>query len=134
MKNAVGIKHVEFWVSDLKRSLKFYKNIFALIGWRHLEKNAFTAQGLKIYFVEQGRSLQKTLGPRHICFYAASRKVVEAVGKYLDSSGNKVIRGPAESRYENRESFTVDFKDPDGYIIEVATPSVVKKLSRGRIN
>ncbi len=29
-----GIHHIEFWVSDWKNSLVFYKKLFAVIGWK----------------------------------------------------------------------------------------------------
>jgi len=42
MANKAIIKHIEFWVSDLRRSMKFYKGIFEIIGWECIEKNAFS--------------------------------------------------------------------------------------------
>ncbi len=133
MKNKMTIKHIEFWVSDLERSMKFYKGIFRIIGWDLIEDNAFSNGETKIYFIEQdmsakggsasGGKVQRTIGPRHICFLASSRKIVDAVGRFLEKSGHTIIRGPLESRYKDRSSYTVDFKDPDGYVIEVATKS-----------
>ncbi len=125
MVNKALIKHIEFWVSDLKRSMKFYKGIFDVLGWDLVEKNTFTNGQTKIYFLEQKVKIQKTIGPRHICFLAISRKVVNEVGDFLVKSDHKIIRGPMESKYKNRSSYTIDFRDPDGYVIEVATKSVV---------
>ena len=118
---------MEFWVSDLKRSLKFYKTIFEIVGWDRIEKNAFSNGQTKIYFIEQKVKTQKTIGPRHVCFLVSSRKIVDKVGKFLVKNKHKVIRGPWNSQYKNRSSYTVDFKDPDGYVIEVATKSVVSR-------
>ncbi|MDP2705847.1 MAG: hypothetical protein Q8O49_01425, partial [bacterium] len=64
-------------------------------------------------------------GPRHLCFLANSRKVVDEVARFLTNNDYDIIRGPLESHYKNRDSYTVDFRDPDGYIIEVATESIV---------
>ncbi|MDD5291010.1 MAG: VOC family protein [Patescibacteria group bacterium] len=124
MGNKAAIKHIEFWVSGLKRAMKFYKGVFKLIGWDCIEKNAFSNGQTKIYFIEQEVKLQKTIGPRHICFLASSRKVVEDVANFLIKNKSDIIRGPLESHYKNKSSYTVDFRDPDGYIIEVATKSV----------
>jgi catechol 2,3-dioxygenase-like lactoylglutathione lyase family enzyme len=124
MGNKAAIKHIEFWVSNFKRSVKFYKGVLEIIGWSHIEKNAFSDGQTKIYFVEQDVKLQKTIGPRHICFLANSRAEVNSVGKFLDKNSYNIIRGPLNYHYKNKNSYTVDFRDPDGYVIEVATKSV----------
>jgi catechol 2,3-dioxygenase-like lactoylglutathione lyase family enzyme len=124
MENKATIKHIEFWVSDLKRSMRFYKDLFSIIGWNGIEKNAFSNGQIKIYFIEQRVKSQKTIGPRHICFLASSRRIVGEVANLLIKNRADIIRGPLESRYKNRSSYTVDFRDPDGYIIEVATKSI----------
>lgn len=125
MTNKSFIKHIEFWVSDLGFSIKFYKGIFKIIGWKLIEKNAFSNGETKIYFVEQNLKARETIGPRHLCFLANSRKAVNEIAKFLTDNDYDIIRGPIESRYKNRDSYSVDFRDPDGYIIEVATESVV---------
>jgi len=125
MGNKATIKHMEFWVSDLKRSMKFYKGIFGRIGWDLIEKNAFSNGQNKIYFIEQRVKSQKAVGPRHICFLASSRKIVDDVGQFLAKKAYNIIRGPLESRYKNRSSYTLDFRDPDKYVIEVATKSII---------
>ena len=127
MKNKATIKHIEFWVSDLKHSMKFYKGIFKIIGWECIDKNAFNNGETKIYFIEQNVKRQKTIGPHHICFLANSRKMVDSVGQFLVKNNCDIIRGPLESHYKNRSSYTVDSRDPDGYIIEVATESINNK-------
>lgn len=125
MKNKATIKHIEFWVSNLERSIKFYEGIFGLIGWNKIESNAFSNGETKIYFIEQDVKSEKTIGPRHICFLAASQDIVDKVAKLLLETQTDIIRGPLESQYQDRSSYTVDFRDPDGYIIEVATRSIV---------
>ena len=125
MGNKATIKHIEFWVSDLKRSMNFYKNVFKHLGWKIIEKNAFSNGQNKIYFIQQYVKSQKTVGPRHICFLASSREMVEDVGRFLAENNCNIIRGPLESRYKNRSAYTIDFKDPDGYVLEVATKSVI---------
>jgi catechol 2,3-dioxygenase-like lactoylglutathione lyase family enzyme len=117
------IKHIEFWVSNLKKSLEFYKGFFAILGWDLVEEKGFTNGETKIYFMEQPVSFSKNIGPRHICFLAESRELVDEVGNFLKANNSSVIRGPLDSNYKERSSYTVDFKDPDGYILEVATKS-----------
>lgn len=124
MKNKAAIKHIEFWTPELKRSMKFYNGILSIIGWKEIGENAFSNGQTKIYFTEQDVEAQKTIGPRHICFLAGSHKEVDDVGQFLTKNNCNIIRGPLESHYKNRNSYTVDFRDPDGYVIEVATESV----------
>jgi len=119
-----GIKHIEFWVTDLRASLKFYDQLFSLLEWKRIDENAFSDGVTKIYFVEQSVPAQRNVGPRHICFLAKSKSVVDSVGAFLLASKCALIRGPLEAPYLNRSSYTVDFKDPDGYVLEVATKSV----------
>lgn len=121
-----GIKHIEFWVTNLPASLKFYGQLFSLLGWKKIDENAFSDGTTKIYFMEQPVAAQRSVGPRHICFLAESKAVVDSVGAFILASKCTLIRGPLEASYLNRSSYTVDFKDPDGYILEVATKSVAQ--------
>jgi catechol 2,3-dioxygenase-like lactoylglutathione lyase family enzyme len=117
-----GIKHLEFWVKDLEVSLNFYQPLFFLIGWAQYANNGFRAigSGTKIYFVQENVTRIDTIGPRHVCFRAMSREVVNKVKDYLLTTQAKIIRGPMESEYNSKKSYHVDFKDTDGYIIEVS--------------
>ncbi|MFH0712790.1 MAG: VOC family protein [Candidatus Jorgensenbacteria bacterium] len=125
MGNKATIKHIEFWVSDSERSINFYEGIFRIVGWKKIEPNTFSNGETKIYFIEQDVKPERTIGPRHICFLAASQNIVNEVAKLLSEIQADIIRGPLESQYEDRSSYTVDFRDPDGYIIEVATKSII---------
>lgn len=123
MENKATIKHIEFWVSDLARSVEFYESIFKIIGWEKIEANAFSNGETKLYFVEHDVKTERSVGPRHLCFLVNSKEIVDKVGRILFKIGADIIRGPLESKYKNRSSYTVDFRDPDGYVIEVATAS-----------
>lgn len=116
-----GIKHIEFWVSDLDKSIRFYKNFFAVIGWDRVDPTRFKSGNTKIYFNHSAKPLADSLGPRHICFWAETRDVVDQVEELLKKHNLKIIRGPLEMAGEFYSSgyYTVDFYDPDGYILEV---------------
>lgn len=122
---APGINHIEFWVSDLSRSLPFYERLFAAIGWRKLGEGEFSSGSGEVYFVEKPLPRVDTVGPRHICFQASSREMVDAVARLLKESPAAVIRGPIDAPEYSKDYYTVDFRDPDGYVVEVAhTPNM----------
>lgn len=120
-----GIKHIEFWVSDLDKSILFYKEFFTVIGWEQVDPDRFKSGNTKIYFKQYTKPHVDSVGPRHICFWTETRDVVDQAGELLKKHGLKIIRGPIEMSGEFYSSgyYTVDFYDPDGYILEVAHAS-----------
>ena len=120
-----GINHIEFWVRDLQRSLGFYEPLFAAIGWRKLAETEFSSGSTDVYFVQKDVAGTDTVGPRHICLQATSREVVDSVAALLRKGSARVIRGPIDAPEYSKDYYTIDFRDPDGYIIEVAhTPNM----------
>ncbi|MFD2247282.1 VOC family protein [Pontibacter ruber] len=124
-KYGPGINHLEFWVKDLEQSVAFYKALFPLIGWYALNETSYSCGHQEIYFKEMPVELHDSLGVRHICFHATSREVVDTVGEWLLSINATIIRGPQEMEY-TEGYYTVDFRDPNGFVLEVShTPNVV---------
>lgn len=113
------IRHIEFWVSDLVKSLDFYKELFRILEWDHVDENGFSKEGTKIYFLER-KDLEPhngVAGPRHICFQAKDQRTVDVVAKIPDIS-SRILHGPEIIHAGG--SYMLVFKDPDGYILEVA--------------
>jgi catechol 2,3-dioxygenase-like lactoylglutathione lyase family enzyme len=121
-----GINHIEFWVSNLEKSISFYEGLFLIIGWKRLNRHAFSTGTMEIYFKEVELTKQNTLGPRHICFQAIDRQVVESVYNFLKEREHRIIRGPLERNEYSEGYYTIDFYHPDGFVIEVAyTPHMI---------
>ncbi|MGG5735803.1 MULTISPECIES: VOC family protein [Bacillus cereus group] len=119
-----GIHHIEFWVANLEESISFYDMLFSIIGWRKLSEGAYSTGESEIYFKEVDEEIVKTLGPRHICYQAINRKVVDEVSGFLVDTNVKIIRGPIEINHYSDGYYTIDFYDPNGFIVEVAyTPN-----------
>jgi len=115
-----GINHIEFWVSDLSRSVQFYNSFLNLVGWQQISDRSFSDGSIVIYFLEvKDVGKTKSLGMRHLCFNAAEKQHVDRVYKTLVLANAEVIRGPVLMPY-SKEYYTVDFYDPDGQVLEVA--------------
>ena len=113
------IRHIEFWVSDLAKSLDFYKELFRVLEWDHVDENGFSKDGTKIYFLEM-KNLQGhtgVAGPRHICFQVKDKSIVDTVAK-ITGVASRTLHGPEV--IHTGGSYMLVFKDPDGYILEVA--------------
>ena len=121
-----GIKHIEFWVRDLGRTLEFYRAFLPIIGWEEDGSNGFCCGTQKIYFkLAPPRAICKKccFGPRHICFHSMRRDGVDQVASRVQSiSPNAIFRGPQEIIGEeySPDYYAVYFRDPDGFILEVA--------------
>jgi len=125
-KLKTGLNHIEFWVSDLRNSIKFYNSFLSLIGWKQISEVSFSDGNMVIYFQEM-KDVEKTrsLGIRHLCFQATEKEQVDQVYDALLVEQAKLIRGPLLMPY-SREYYTVDFLDPDGQVLEVAhTPYAI---------
>ena|SRR3989344_4259221 len=117
---SAGIKHIEIAVSDLQRSLIFYDKLFEIIGWKKVPKNGYISGDTKVYLKQWDFPKGNKLGARHICFWANDRAVVDKVGEYIKTTEVKIIRGPLIVQEYSPDYYTMDFYDPDGYMLEVA--------------
>jgi len=119
-----GINHIEFWVSDIQKSITFYNSFLSLIGWEQISAISFSNGSMVIYFQEmKGVEKTKSLGVRHLCFQAINKEQVDQVYDTLVNGQADIIRGPQIMPY-SKDYYTVDFYDPDGQVTEVAyTPN-----------
>ena len=121
--SASAIHHIELSVSDLGRSTEFYAALFRELGWKPLRATMWILDGCEVYLKEvkpSGDPSGAHFGPRHVCFRAPSREVVDRVSSVLRSLGAVVVRGPVAMPQYSPTYYTFDFHDPDGFVIEVA--------------
>ncbi len=124
MKLVPGINHLEIWVKDIPETMAFFAPIMDIIGWRVLNKQAYSVDYMEIYFMQSDAPLAPTLGVRHICLQATTKEQVDQVEAYLSNIGADIIRGPIGMTY-SKGYYTVDFRDPNGLVYEVAhTPGM----------
>ena len=98
MATKAGINHIEFWVSDLERSQAFYAALFRAVGWQQKSDTEFSSGSTTVYFYEKPVKRVDGVGPRHICFQAVSRAVVDDVATLLKKNAADIIRGAIDGR------------------------------------
>ena len=127
MASINGIAHIQLTVSDMTRSVAFYRPLltslemvvlrdtpeyFYCIGGRTGIAISPARPGLEGRPIDQGQP-----GLHHFCFRARSREDVDEIHRTAVSLQAKVIRAPEEGRWAPGY-YSVLFEDPDGMRIE----------------
>lgn len=130
-----GIDHLDLVVSDLERSLDFYRGLLKPLGYSRLSE-IVGERGEKVLYVgrEGGTgsvSLRERqsharevpydrydLGIHHIAFAAESREVVDKRAAWLRERGAEIESHPKEYEY-TPGYYAVFFNDPDGLKLEI---------------
>jgi glyoxylase I family protein len=145
--------HVDLVVSSIDRSLPFYRDLLAPLGWvGTVEQRG--ERGETIHYLwgpDLGGSLglrerqsegdgssydRYTIGLHHLAFAAPTRKAVDATGEWLRRQGAEIDGEPGERHY-TPGYYAVFFFDPDGLKLEVVhrpgpfTLSFARGLVRG---
>lgn len=133
-----GVHHVDLVVSDLERSLGFYRALLGPLGW-HGVSQAPGERGETIqYLYGPGSSVglrqapdpaaalpvdRYRVGLHHLCFEASSRALVDEAAERLRRLGAPITDGPREFPEYRPGYYAVFFADPDGLKLElVSTP------------
>jgi len=127
MASINGIAHIQLTVSEMQRSVPFYRALlhslemvtlidrpdyFYCVGGRTGLAIAPAAAELRGQAFDQRR-----LGLHHLCFRARSRADVEAIHQTALGLGAKIVRPPREDDWAPGY-YSVLFEDPDGIRIE----------------
>jgi glyoxylase I family protein len=128
--------HVDLVVSDIERSLDFYRGLLVPLGWADLSE-VRGERGETIHYLSQegpgvaalglrqrpddapGHSYDRyAIGLHHVCFDAPSRDAVDDRVTWLREYGAEIESGPATYDY-NPGYYAVFFYDPDGIKLEI---------------
>jgi glyoxylase I family protein len=128
--------HVDLVVSDIDRSLTFYRGLLEPLGWTGLNEVA-GERGETIHYISQEGPGVAALGVRqrpndapqraydryalglhHICFDAPSREAVDERAEWLREADATIESGPEEYGY-TPGYYAVFFYDPDGIKLEI---------------
>ena len=131
---STGVHHVDLVVSDLDRSLAFYRALLGPLGW-HGVSQAPGERGETIHYLYgPGSSVglrqapdpaagmpvdRYRIGLHHVCFETETREALHEAAERLRELGATITDGPREFP-EYRPGYTaVFFTDPDGLKLEL---------------
>lgn len=128
-----GVDHLDLVVSDLERSLAFYRGLLGPLGYGR-ESTIVGERGERVIYLgseSDALSLRASqsdthgipydryaIGIHHIAFAAASRAVVDERARWVLEHGGTLESEPREYDYAPGY-YAVFFYDPDGIKLEV---------------
>lgn len=121
--------HLTLAASDLKRSKKFYKDLFGHLGFRQIRNTEHSAawvtrEGFGIW-LKQAKSRKPPYkyfapGLQHLCLKAQTRKTVDGIYIFLSSKKVSILHKPRPYPKNTPKYYAVFLADPDGMKIEIA--------------
>ena len=126
-----GVHHVDLVVSSIDRSLPWYRELLAPLGYRSLSEvegergetiwylaGPGTSIGLREAQSESPPYDRYAVGLHHLAFEASSRAAVDERAEWLEAQGAEIESGPEEYGYIPGY-YAVFFYDPDGLKLEI---------------
>jgi len=111
-----GLRHVALYVSDVERSVAFYRDVFGMHEeWRPDPDNAYLTGGSDNLALHKGR-VEVSTNLDHIGFLVPNAEDVDAWQARLIDHGHTPEQ-PAKTHRDGARSFYV--RDPDGHLVQV---------------
>jgi catechol 2,3-dioxygenase-like lactoylglutathione lyase family enzyme len=130
MPSVSGVHHVDLVVSSIERSLPFYRDLLAPLGYHRITEvegergetiwylgGPPVALGLREAQTEGGYDRYR-VGVHHLAFEAWSRALVDERAAWLADRGAEIESEPREYGYMPGY-YAVFFYDPDGIKLEI---------------
>jgi glyoxylase I family protein len=124
------VHHVDLVVSSIERSLPFYRDLLAPLGWQRIGE-VEGERGETIWYLNgpgtsvglreaqtPGEYDRYRVGLHHLALEAESRGVVDERAEWLRTRGAEIESGPEEYDYMPGY-YAVFFYDPDGLKLEI---------------
>ncbi len=129
---STGVHHVDLVVSSIERSLPFYRDLLAPLGYHRISEvegergetiwyliGPGTSIGLRQAQSESPESYDRyRVGLHHLALDASSRAAVDERAEWLRARGAEIESGPEEYGYAEGY-YAVFFYDPDGIKLEI---------------
>jgi glyoxylase I family protein len=127
-----GVHHVDLVVSSIERSLPFYRDLLAPLGFHRISE-VEGERGETIWYLSgpgseigireaqtesDGTYDRYRVGLHHLALEVASRAAVDERAEWLRSQGAEIESGPEEYAYMPGY-YAVFFYDPDGIKLEL---------------
>jgi glyoxylase I family protein len=125
-----GVNHVDLVVSSIERSLPFYRDLLAPLGYHRISE-VVGERGETIWYLtgpavavglratqSEGAHDRYRVGLHHLAFEAWSRAVVDERAAWLAERGAAIESEPQEYGYLPGY-YAVFFYDPDGIKLEI---------------
>ena len=127
-----GVHHVDLVVSSIERSLTFYRELLAPLGFHRIGEvegergetiwylsGPGSSIGLREAQSEREQPVDRyEVGLHHLALEASSRAAVDERAAWLRSHGVEIESGPVEYGY-SPGYYAVFFFDPDGIKLEI---------------
>ena len=127
-----GVHHVDLVVSSIERSLPFYRELLAPLGFHRIGEvegergetiwylsGPGSSIGLREAQHEREQPVDRyEVGLHHLALEASSRAAVDERAAWLRSRGAEIESGPEEYGY-SPGYYAVFFFDPDGLKLEI---------------
>ena len=130
MSSYAGVHHVDLVVSSIERSLPFYRDLLAPLGY-HRVSEVEGERGETIWYLSgpdvslglreaqsEGANDRYRVGLHHLAIEAVSRAVVDERAAWLRANGALLESEPQEYTYMPGY-YAVFFYDPDGLKLEI---------------
>ena len=128
----MGVQHIDLVVSSIERSLPFYRELLAPLGYHRISEmraSAARRSGTSRAPASRSASARRqsrsaaaydrySVGVHHIAFEAWSRAAVDERAAWLRERGAEIESGPEEYGYQPGY-YAVFFYDPDGIKLEI---------------
>jgi catechol 2,3-dioxygenase-like lactoylglutathione lyase family enzyme len=130
------IDHLDLVVTDLARSLEFYRSLLGPLGYTR-ESEIEGERGERVVYLgvpgSRGGSVslraaqsdahgvpydRYAVGIHHICFVAPDRATVDERAQWAEANGAEIESGPVEYDY-TPGYYAVFLHDPDGLKLEI---------------
>lgn len=126
------LHHVEIYVSELERSVRFWGWLLESLGYEPFQKwdegQSWKLGETYIVFVQvQPRFAEPgyhrcRVGLNHLAFHARSREHVDELTDQLRERGVRILYGDRHPHAGGSEAYAVYFEDPDRIKVEVVAP------------
>ena len=130
MPSFAGVHHVDLVVSSIERSLPFYRDLLAPLGYHRISE-VEGERGETIWYLAgpevalglreaqtDGKHDRYRVGIHHVAFEAWSRGLVDERAAWLVEHGAEIESQPQEYGYMPGY-YAVFFYDPDGIKLEI---------------